>query len=109
MKAAFEDFLKLDLRVGKVVEIEDPPESKKLFKLTVDFGEELGKKTIFAGLKGYYSKEELLGKKFIFVYNLEPKKIMGEFSEGMLLAADIKGEPVLLPVDPSIPEGTKVR
>jgi len=82
----FDDFAKLDLRVGTVVECVEPEKSEKLLKLTVDFGEE-GKKTIFSGIKQWYTPDDLTGKQFIFIINLEPRKMMNEFSEGMLLAA----------------------
>lgn len=87
---SFEDFAKLDLRVGTVIECVEKEGSDKLLRLTVDFGEE-GQKTILSGIKKWYSPADLKDKQFIFVINLEPRKIMDEYSEGMLLAAE--GEP----------------
>lgn len=90
-----EDFAKLDLRVGTVVECFEVEKSEKLLKLTVDFGEE-GTKTIFSGIKQWYQPEDIKGKQFIFIINLEPRKMMNEFSEGMLLAANgEKPEPLI--------------
>jgi len=76
----------LDLKVGKVLEVEDHPNADKLYVLKVDIGTE--QRTLVAGLKEYYSKEELLGKPIVVVCNLKPAKLRGIKSEGMLLAAD---------------------
>jgi methionyl-tRNA synthetase len=84
---SFDDFAKLDLRVGKVISCEPKEGSTKLLRLTVDFGEE-GHKKIFSGIAQWYTPEDLIGKSFIFIINLEPRKMMDEYSEGMLLAAD---------------------
>ena len=92
---SFDDFAKLDLRVGTIVDCIEKEGSDRLLRLTVDFGEE-GTRTIFAGLKQWYKPEELKDKQFIFVLNLEPRKMMDEFSEGMLLAAEgEKPEPLV--------------
>lgn len=81
---SFDDFTKVDLRVGKVLEASIPENSEKLIKLLVDFGAE--QRTIFTGMQTWYEPEFFHNKSFIFVYNLEPKKMMGEESQGMLLA-----------------------
>ncbi|CAN5136601.1 hypothetical protein BH11PAT1_BH11PAT1_2690 [soil metagenome] len=83
----YDDFAKMDLRVGKVLGCEEKEGSEKLLRLKVDFGEE-GERNILSGIKQFYTPEDLLGKSFIFIINLEPRKIMGEESEGMILAAD---------------------
>ena len=106
----FDAFRRLDLRVGKVVSVEDHPNADKLFKLQVDVGEETPR-TICAGLKAYYTKEQMLGRKAIVVTNLAPRPLRGVESCGMLLAADdedLGGDAVLLlrPSDPEIPVGT---
>jgi len=100
MKAivSFDDFAKLDLRVGTIIECVEKEGSDKLLRLTVDFGEE-GKRNILSGIKEWYKPEQLIGKQFIFIINLEPRKIMGEESQGMLLAAN--GEKKPLPLKPS--------
>jgi len=85
IKIPFSDFSKLDMRVGKIIKVEDHPNADKLFVMTVDLGEE--ERTIVAGLKGFYSKEELEGKSSIFVVNLEPVSLRGVESNGMIMAA----------------------
>ena len=83
-----EDFAKLDLRVARVVACEPHPNADRLLKLQVDLGE-LGQRQICAGIKGHYEPQELVGKIIIVVANLAPRKIRGEDSTGMLLAASI--------------------
>ena len=80
------EFEKLDLRIGLIKSVEDHPNADKLYKLGVDVGER--EITLVAGLKKFYSPQELLGKRIVVVYNLEPKKFRGVVSQGMLLAAD---------------------
>ncbi|MEM3405410.1 MAG: hypothetical protein QW117_00320 [Candidatus Pacearchaeota archaeon] len=82
----FSEWQKLDLRVGKIINIEDIEGTDNLYKIEVDLGKELGKRIICAGIKKYYKKEELKNKKIILFTNLEPKIIRGIKSEGMLLA-----------------------
>jgi methionine--tRNA ligase beta chain len=106
----YDDFAKLDLRVGTILGIEEIPGADKLFKLEVDLGNEIGKRTILAGIKQYYSKEELVGKQIIVMVNLEPRKMKGLVSEGMLLAASTEGHEkvILLSPEKSIDAGSKV-
>lgn len=110
---AYDDFQKLDLRIGEVKDAVNIEKSKKLIKLTVDFGEEYGVTTIFTGMAKFYTPDVFIGKKFSFIANLEPRRMMSEVSYGMILSADETHEdtnkPVLLPVDSSIPNGTIVR
>ncbi len=103
----FEDFDKLDLRVGTILNCEHKEGSNKLLRLTVDFGPE-GQRNILSGISQFYTPEQLIGKTFVFIINLEPRKMMGEFSEGMILAADGK---VPLPLKPlkKTPPGTNIR
>jgi methionyl-tRNA synthetase len=82
---SYEDFDKIDLRVGKVLEAEKVPKADKLLKLTVDLGFE--KRTILSGIAEYYKPEELVGKLVTVVANLAPRKIRGIESQGMLLMA----------------------
>jgi len=103
---SLEDFKKIDLRVGKIIEVKDHPNADKLYVLTVDLGNE--KRNIVAGIKKYYKPEELIGKYIIVVANLEPKNIRGVVSEGMLLAAQDDKEISLLTVDKEIKVGAKV-
>lgn len=83
----YPDFEKLDIRVGKILEVQDHPNADKLYVLKVDFSEEIGERTIVAGLREYCTPESLKGKTAIFIVNLEPREIRGIKSEGMILAA----------------------
>jgi len=83
----FEDWAKIELRVGKITKVEDIKDADKLYKLEIDLGKEVGKRTICAGLKEYYKKDELKNKKIILFTNLTPRKMKGIESQGMLLAA----------------------
>jgi len=103
----FEDFQKIDLRVGEIIKVEEIENSEKLLKLIVDLGKE--KRQIVAGIKKEYKKEELLGKKIVIVANLESKKLMGIESQGMLLAVDVEGKPVLIIPEKDVPSGSKVK
>jgi len=108
----FADFRMLDLRVGQVIKVEDHPNADKLFKLTVDLGEK-EPRTICAGLKAFYSADEMLNRKAIVVSNLAPRPLRGVDSCGMLLAADdedLGGTNVRLlkPSDPDVPVGTRM-
>ncbi len=107
---SLEDFQKLDIRIGKIVKVEDHPNADKLYVLQVDFGNEIGVKTIVAGLKQYIRKKELENKKAAFIINLKPAIIRGIESQGMCLAAGDKSSGVfsLLSPDKNIEEGTRV-
>jgi methionine--tRNA ligase beta chain len=107
MTITFEDFKKIDLRVGKVLKAEKIEGNEKLLKLIVDLGSE--KRQLVAGIGKYYKPEDLIEKEIIVVANLEPKKIMGIESQGMLLAADKDGEPVILIPEKEVLPGTIVR
>ena len=102
----FDDWKKLDIRVGKVLEVKDHPEADKLYVLKVNFGE--FERWIVSGLREHYTKEELEGKRFAFIVNLEPKTLIGVKSEGMILAAVEKDKVVLLEPDKDISEGSKI-
>jgi methionine--tRNA ligase beta chain len=108
MEILFDDFVKLDIRVGKVEEATQIPGSRNLLKLIVDFGTE--KRQSVAGLLQYYRSEELVGKKFAFVLNLQRRKLMGVESQCMILAADdAEGNVVLLRPEKDIAVGSKIR
>ena len=101
-----EDFLKLDIRVAKVLNAERVEGSEKLLKLAVSLGDE--ERTIVAGIAKYYTPEELVGKKIVIIANLKPRKIFGITSQGMLLAAsDGENLAVLVP-DRDVKEGAKI-
>jgi methionyl-tRNA synthetase len=99
-------FQKLNLRVGKILEVKGIKGSKKLYKLIVDIGEE--KRQIVAGIAEQYKKGELLGMEIILVVNLEPAKIMGSESNGMLLAASDGKKLSLITVDRAVAPGSKI-
>lgn len=82
----FDEFAKVDLRVARIVQAENHPSADKLLKLQLDDGSGTPRQ-ICAGIRGYYKPEELVGRLIIIVANLEPRKIRGEESRGMLLAA----------------------
>lgn len=107
----YDDFVKLDLRVATVLEAEAHPNADRLLKLQVDLGSE--KRQICAGVKAYYDPADLVGKQIIVVANLAPRKIRGEESNGMLLAASaLDGEEVvdvvLAGVGKPVPAGSTV-
>jgi methionine--tRNA ligase beta chain len=108
LEIPFSDFMKLDLRVGKVEEATQVPRSRNLLKLVVDFGSE--KRQAVAGLLQYYGPDELVGKKFVFVVNLERRKMMGVESQCMVLAAeDDEGNVVLVAPETDIAVGSRIR
>jgi len=88
-KIEFDDFMKVELKMGKVLEAEEVKKSKKLLKLTVDFGEEEPRQ-IISGIKENYSTDEITGKTVLFATNLLPRKIMGLESNGMILGLSDK-------------------
>jgi methionine--tRNA ligase beta chain len=103
-----EDFAKVEMRVGLVVEATAVEGSEKLIREVVDFGSE--KRIIFSGIRKWYQPEDLAGKKFVYVTNLTPRKMLGEESQGMILVAETaEGDVKLVPVSDDIPIGVKVR
>ncbi len=108
MTISYDEFAKLDIRIGKIVEVEEIPKSKKLIKLMIDLGEKSPRQVV-AGIKQFYQPEELVGRQVVVLTNLQPVKLMGVESNGMILAGDIDGRAVLLQPDSEVPPGTKVR
>jgi methionyl-tRNA synthetase len=107
-KIGIEDFMKVDLRVAKVLTAEKVPNSRKLVKLTVDVGTE--QRTLVAGIAEAYEPEQLVGRTIAMVFNLKPAKLMGIESNGMVLAASPDGgKPTLVSFEQPIPPGTRVR
>jgi methionine--tRNA ligase beta chain len=106
----FSDWLKLDLRVAEIKEIEDIEGADKLYKLTLDVGKEIGKRIICAGIKEYYSKKELKGKKLVVFVNLKPRLMKGIESQGMLLAAvsEDHSKVVLISPEKEIENGCRI-
>ena len=104
---SFADFEKLDLRIGKIIEAIEVPQSKKLIKIVVDFGIE--KRQAVAGLLRYYKPEELVGKKCVFLLNLQRRMLAGIESQCMVLAAeDSAGNVSVLEPEKDIAEGSKI-
>lgn len=105
----YDDFAKLDIRVGLVVAAEMVPETDKLIKCTVDFGEEVGTRTIVSGIALYRAPEEVVGKRLPYVINLAPKMLRGVESQGMLLASSFgENNFSFLLAEREVPPGTKV-
>jgi len=103
----FDEFQKIDLRIGKIIEASAVPESKKLIKILVDFGSE--KRQAVAGLLKYYKPEELVGKKCVFLLNLQRRMLAGLESQCMVLAAeDEAGNVTVLQPEKDIIEGSKI-
>ena len=105
----FETFMEVELRVGKIVNVEDHPNADRLYVVKLDDGTE-SQRTICAGIKEYYSREDLMGKTVVFVANLKPRPLRGVVSEGMMLAADDgDGAVKLVTIDGDISTGSLVR
>ncbi len=104
-----EIFSSLDIRIGKIMSAEEHEKARKpMYKLVVDFGPEIGIRTIVAGIKSDYTKEELVNKKVACIVNLEPKMIAGVESQGMVLAAGENGGISIIVPDRDIEEGAKI-
>ena len=105
---SYDDFAKLDIRIGTVVAAEMVPETDKLIKCTIDFGEE-GERTIVSGIAQWKKPEELIGKQLPYIVNLAPRILRGVESQGMLLAASDEGGLALLNPERSVLPGTKLK
>jgi methionine--tRNA ligase beta chain len=101
------EFARLDVRIGNIVSAERIEGSKKLIKLDVDVGDET--RQLVAGIAEEYTPEELIGKLVPILANLKPAKLMGVESQGMILAVDVAGKPILLHPDKEVPAGSRVR
>ena len=103
-----DEFAEVEMRVGKVIKAEDVEKSEKLIRLTVNFGE-FGERTIFTGVRSYgYTAADFADKQFLFVTNIPYRKMLGEESQGMILAVDGKDKPLFISAD-GMPIGSKVR
>lgn len=102
----FEDFKKLDIRIGKILEAERIEGTNKLIKLKVDVGEE---RTLVAGIAEFYKPEDLIGKEIPVLVNLEPAEFKGIKSQGMILAIDESNDCILLHPNKEVKPGAKVR
>ncbi|MFZ5559842.1 MAG: methionine--tRNA ligase subunit beta [Patescibacteria group bacterium] len=107
MMISFDDFNKLDIRIGTILEAEKVEGADKLLKLLVDIGEE--KRILIAGIAEDYQPEDIIGKQIPILTNLEPKTLRGIESQGMILAIDIEGRATLMHPDKKVANGSKVR
>ena len=106
--ATIDEFKNIDLRVGKIIEVEVHEKAKKpIYKFKVDLGE-LGIRDIASGIRDDYTKEELIGKEVVVVANLEPKDIAGFISNGMILAGEDDEKIALLTLDRELKPGSKI-
>jgi methionine--tRNA ligase beta chain len=106
---SFEDFKKLEIKIGKVISAERIPNSDKLVKLMFDIGE-AGPRQILVGIAEFFPDlSALIGKEVPIILNLEPRTMAGEVSNGMMLAADTEGRPILLHPAEEVPPGSIVR
>jgi export-related chaperone CsaA len=107
--ANIDDFSKLDIRVGRITNVEDVEKARKpIYKLTIDFGQEIGIRIILAGIKNFYSKEELMDRQIACLVNLDPKNIAGVESQGMILAADDENGLALMVPNKELANGSRV-
>jgi methionine--tRNA ligase beta chain len=105
----YDDFAKLDIRIGEITAVEIVEDADKLLRLTVDFGEE-SPRQIISGIRTYFENPEwLIGKRCPFLTNLEPRTIRGFESQGMILAASHEGTLGLLFPHQELPIGTKIK
>lgn len=106
MNITFDDFKKIEIRVGKILTCERVENADKLLKLQVDFGDH--KRQIVSGIAEWYTPEDLIGKLLPFIVNLEPRSFRGEESQGMLMAIETEKKPVLLEPSEVVKEGSEV-
>ena len=103
----FEDFKRLDIRIGRILLAQKVEGTDKLMKLEIDFGTE--QRQVVAGIAEFYQPDQLIGKEIPVLVNLEPRTIRGSESHGMILAADVEGKAVLLHPEKEVPPGSVIR
>ena len=107
--AVYDDFAKIDVRVGTIIEVNDFPKARKpAYQLTIDFGEEIGIKRSSAQITNHYTKDNLLNKQVLGVVNLPPRQIADFFSEVLVLGTDSEGGVVLIKPDKEVKNGDKM-
>lgn len=106
-RISIDRFFETELRAARILEVERVENTDKLLKLKVDLGDE--QRQLVAGIAQAYEAEALIGKTIVVVANLKPARIRGVESNGMLLAADLGGRPIIATFDEEIPPGTRVR
>jgi methionyl-tRNA synthetase len=105
-KVSIDHFRQVQMRAGKIIEAERVPKSNKLIRMVVDFGSET--RQIVGGIGKKYEPEYLVGKTCPFVFNLQPAKLMGVDSNGMIMAGNLNGEPILLQFLEDVPPGSPI-
>jgi len=105
----YSDFEKLEIRAGKIVAASLPEWSDKLIKYEIDFGEEIGNRTLFSGIRKWYQPEELVGNTVPVIINMTPKKMGEDESQGMVIMGDTEEKPVLIFLPEAIKPGTMIR
>ena len=104
----FDDFKKLEIRIGKVISVEKIPDTDKLLRFVFNLGD--GKRQIIAGMAEFFEDPSMLfGKEMPILVNIEPRRFQGYESQGMIIAADVEGHPILLHPEKEIPPGSIVR
>lgn len=103
----FDDFKKLDIRIGRIMSAEKVEGTEKLLRLEIDLGTE--QRQVVAGIAESYQPDQIVGREIPLLVNLEPRKIRGIESQGMILAVDVEGNPVLLHPEREVPPGSLVR
>ncbi len=106
-EVSFNEFQKIDMKVGRITAVEEHPNADKLYVLKVDVGEE-SERQLVAGLRPYYEQDALIGKRIIVVTNLQPAVLRGIESNGMLLAAQHEDRVIVLTTDEDMPPGSEV-
>lgn len=106
-EVSFEDFKRLDIRVGVITSVERVRRTEKLYRILVDLGS-VGTRQTVSSLVGYYEPNELVGKRVVFLTNLKQAKFAGEVSQGMLLAAELEEKLALLTTDRDIQSGARI-
>ena len=110
MTISFDDFMKVDIRAGTILAVDDFPEARKpAWKLTIDFGDDIGVKKSSAQITDHYGKDDLIGRQVMAVVNFPPRQIGPFMSEVLTLgAADDAGKVVLLNLDHPVPNGSRM-
>ena len=109
-EVSFEDFLKIDMRIGEIIAVEEFPKARNpSYKVKIDFGGKIGIKNSSAQITHHYSKEQLLGKSVVAVVNLKPRQIGTYMSEVLIMGfADDNNDIVLFDLDESVPKGSRL-
>lgn len=112
MDISYSKFMEMDIRIGQIKECDEVPKSRNLLKCMIDCGEK-DLRQVVAGMSQHYKPDEMIGRKVVVLVNLEPRKLMGIESQGMILAADVADRPYLLVLEDDkkdlVPPGSKIK